>query len=177
MREVIPGKAAPGFLCFQIRHMKTDAQIHYDVLAELGWNPDVDAVEIGVAVKNGVVTLSGMVYSFEQKIAVEKAVKRVSGVRAVADELTIGPSNGKHREDCEIARDVLDALAWHRAVDDSRIKVTVDHGVVTLEGDVDTEYQREAAIAVVKPLTGIRWVNNRIDLRPLSRSVNPQSIY
>lgn len=161
----------------QNKYMKSDAQIHYDILAELQSNPDVDAAAVGIAVKNGVVTLAGMVYSFEGKVVLEKTVKRVSGVRAVADELVIGPSVGSHLEDCEVAQEIVAALASSPRVDSSGIKVVVDRGVVTLEGAVESELQRNAVMAIVRALTGVQWINNRLSLKAQIGSLQDYSIY
>src|SRR4249919_291240 len=105
--------------------MKTDAQIQKDVIAQLGWEPEVDASEIGVSVKNGVVTLTGIVNTFGKKIAAEKAAKRVSGVTAIAEEIQVGVSPAFRRTDTEIAAQILNALKWHTAVDETKIKVRV----------------------------------------------------
>lgn len=118
---------------------------------------------VGVAVKDGVVTLSGQVDSFARKLAVEKAARKILGVRAVAEEIKVPPVD--RRTDAEIAHAVATALAWHTAVQEDRIKIKVEGGVVTLDGEVEWNFQREAAVDAIKSLYGVRWVNNAITLK------------
>src|SRR5574337_221263 len=122
--------------------MKTDLEIQQDVINELKWQPFLKSANIGVAVKNGVVTLSGNVDNYSQKIGAEKAEKKVTGVRAIAEDIQIGVSPALEKTDVDIAESVVNALKWHSAVPDERIKVKVENGIVTLEGEVEWEYQR-----------------------------------
>jgi len=146
--------------------MKTDVEIQKDVMDELNWEPFLKATEIGVAVKNGVVTLSGKVDSYSKKISAEKAAKRVVGVKAVAEDIDVKlDSNGK-KSDSEIAEAVLNALKWHSAMQEDKIKIKVEDGWVTLEGEVEWEFQRNAAKSMVKDLMGVVGVLNNIKLRP-----------
>lgn len=147
--------------------MKTDYQIQKDVMAQLNWEPILDASEIGVAVKEGVVTLSGIVDTYTKKMAAEKAVKKVAGVRAVALDIQVGVSPMFKKTDSEIAETVLTALRLHTAVMDDRIKIKVEDGIVTLEGDAQWEYQRKAAKDAIQNLPGVRNVLNYIAVRPL----------
>jgi osmotically-inducible protein OsmY len=146
--------------------MKTNNTLQKDVIDELRWEPKTKDAEIGVAVKDGVVTLSGIVQSYAQKYAAERAAERVSGVRAVADELMVTlPSTGQ-RTDTEIAHAALSALDWDIEVPDQHVKVRVDDGWVWLEGDVEWQYQKYAAERAVRYLTGVRGVTNQIVLKP-----------
>jgi VCBS repeat-containing protein len=144
--------------------MKTDKQLQQDVLEELQWEPSVDANEIGVAVHDGIVTLSGFVPSYVEKLAAERAVGRVSGVKAVAEEIQVKLPGSSQRTDVDIAQAALSALEWNAALKD-KIKVKVEHGIVTLTGDVDWNYQRDTAKRSVENLTGVRRVHNQIKVR------------
>lgn len=142
--------------------MKTDVQIQKDVMAELSWEPILNACEIGVAVKNQVVTLSGTVDTSSKKLAAISAAKRVYGVKAVALDIEVHPANSKERNDSEIAQVVVKALFWSSRVPDEQISVKVDNGWVTLEGTVEWEYQKRAAEEVIEDLLGIKGVINNI---------------
>jgi osmotically-inducible protein OsmY len=146
--------------------MKTDAQLKKDVEAELEWDPVIDASHVGVAVADGVVTLTGHLDTFAEKYAAERAAQRVEGVKAVAVELDVKLVAGHQRSDGEIAAAVESALKWHALVPEDRIKVMVEKGWVTLSGEVDWEYQRAQAVKAVRPLTGVIGVANNIGLKP-----------
>lgn len=146
--------------------MKTDMEIQKDVMEELKWVPQLNATEIGVAVKNGIVTLSGTVDTYSKKISAEKAAKKISGVKAVAEEIEVKISPYEKRNDTEIAEAVLTALKWHSAVPHEKIKVKVEDGIVTLEGDVVWEYQRASARRAVVNLLGVRGINNFLKVVP-----------
>ena len=145
--------------------MKTDAQLKKDVQAELEWDPCIDAAHVGVAVQDGVVTLTGHLRTFAEKSAVERAVKRVAGVRGVAVELDVQLEPPHRVSDAEIAAAVQTAFKWHALVPEDRIHFTVEKGWVTLTGLVDWEHQRHNAEAAVRPLTGVLGVANKIHLR------------
>lgn len=146
--------------------MKTDAELKRDVEHELRWEPSVDEAHIGVTAKDGVVTLTGHVPAFAEKWAAEKAVKRVQGVRALAEELEIKlPKTGK-RTDEEIAAACLTALKNNWEVPDDKLRAVVERGCVTLEGEVAWQFQRDAAISAVRSLTGVTGVRNSILLKP-----------
>src|SRR5262249_18553427 len=115
----------------------SDFTIKQDVEAELRWEPSVNAAAIGVAVKDGIVTLTGRVANYAEKYAAARAAARVAGVKAVANELEVGLSSVDQRSDEEIARSVANALAWHTSVPPDRVKAQVSHGWVTLEGTVE----------------------------------------
>jgi osmotically-inducible protein OsmY len=146
--------------------MKTDAQLQKDVMDELKWEPLLTSSEVGVSVKNGVVTLSGLVDSYSKKLAAEKAVKRVQGVKAVAEDIQVGVSTGFRKTDAEIAEACIAALKWHTAVQEEKIKLKVEEGNVKLEGEVEWEYQRINARKAVENLTGVRSVINLITIKP-----------
>jgi osmotically-inducible protein OsmY len=144
--------------------MKTDAQIKKDVEAELEWDAAVDASNIGVVVDKGVVTLSGHLSSFAEKLAAEKAAMRVAGVNAVAVELDVRLGSDAHRTDGSIANAAETALKWHAMVPENRVKVLVEKGWVTLSGEVDWEFQRQNAADAVRALTGVIGLTNGIAL-------------
>jgi len=146
--------------------MKTDFEIQKDVMDELKWQPFLHAAEIGVSVKNGVVTLSGQVDTYGKKLAAENTAKKVSGVKAIAEDIQVGVSPAYHKSDAEIAEAVLNALKWHTAIPDDRIKVKVEDGFVKLEGEVDWEFQRASAKTAIQYLNGVRMVNNLLTVRP-----------
>ena len=149
--------------------MITDSNLQRDVMQELKDEPSVDASQIGVAAKSGVVTLTGVVASYAEKLAAEHAAKRVSGVQGVADDLTVRLPDGRQRIDADIAKAALDALRWNAWVPDDVVKVTVDKGWITLEGTVDWQYQRDAAADGVRHLTGVRGVTNVISINPRAK--------
>jgi osmotically-inducible protein OsmY len=143
---------------------RSDEAIREDVLLELKWDPKIKSTDIGVAVKNGVVTLAGFVSTFWELDAAEKAAKRVYGVRAVANDLEV--KLFWQRTDPEIGRDAIRALESHVSIPSDQIKVTVKNGKVTLEGMVDWEYQKELAQSAVKKLRGVAGVVNKIQVKP-----------
>ncbi|MBX6331257.1 MAG: BON domain-containing protein [Gemmatimonadaceae bacterium] len=145
---------------------KTDLQLQQDVLDELRWEPRVREDNIAIAVRNGVVTLSGRVESYAQKVAAERAVRRVAGVRGIADDLEVALPGTSERTDTEIARAAVAALEWDAEVPHERITVKVDEGYVTLEGTVDWFFQKWAAERAVRNLTGVKGVINHIELKP-----------
>ena len=146
--------------------MKNDLEIQQDVINHLKWQPSINSSNIGVAVKNGVVTLSGQVDTYYQKLAAENAAKKVTGVRAIAEDLQVGMSPAFHKTDAEIAESVLNALKWHSAVPENKIKVKVDDGFVTLEGQVEWEFQSSSAKSAVSNLLGVKNVINNIVIEP-----------
>ena len=146
--------------------MKNDRELQIDVLDELRWEPGVKATDIGATVKDGVVTLEGTVDSFAEKWAAEKAVKRLPGVRALAVELKVELPGSSERTDSDIARAAENALKWDVSVPYERIKVTMEQGLLTLEGEVDWEFQRSAAKRAVQYLTGVKGVTNMITIKP-----------
>jgi len=146
--------------------MKTDAQIQQDVMAELKWQPYLTASAIGVSVKDGVVTLSGEVESYFKKMKAEEAAKKVAGVKAIAEEIQINVSPLSKNTDADIAAAALHALKWHSAVQEEKIKITVEDGKVKLEGEVDWDYQRTSARTAVENLAGVKSIANFITVKP-----------
>jgi len=146
--------------------MKTDAQLRQDVLDELKWDPTVREAEIGVAVKGGVVTLSGYVEHYGQKYAAERAVERVSGLRALADSLKVKLPSSLQRSDTDIAHAAVRALDWDIEVPDKAVTAKVDDGWVTLHGTVEWQYQKTSAERAVRYLTGVKGVINQIAIQP-----------
>jgi len=146
--------------------MRSDSEIKQDVEAELRWDPDIDATDIAVAVKDGVVTLTGFVRSYAQKRQAETDAKRVAGVLGVANDIEVRLPIVNRRPDPEIARDVVSALQGELPYVADRIKVTVEGGSVTLEGDLEWHFQRERAEAVARRVRGVKSVTNSIRLTP-----------
>ncbi len=144
----------------------TDKEIQLAVLRELEWEPQVKSTEIGVAVKDGIVTLAGSVDSYTKRYDAERAAKRVAGVKAVVNDLEVQLPSSSERTDEDIARATVRALADHITVPRDRIKVTVRDGQITLEGDVEWQYQRQAAEAAVRNLPGVKGVINWITIKP-----------
>lgn len=146
--------------------MKTDAQIQKDVMEQMKWEPFLKPSEIGVSVNNGIVTLSGIVDSYAKKLHAEKATRRVSGVKAIAEDVQIGVSPLHKKTDTEIAAAVTNALQWNVAVINEMIRIKVENGVVTLEGEVEWDFQRSRAVKSIENLAGVCFVNNLIRLKP-----------
>ena len=147
--------------------MKTDSQLQQDVMAELKWEPAVHAAQIGVEVKDGVVTLAGEVGSFGEKWNAERAAQRVSGVQALTVELAVKLSEFGKRTDADIARSAETALGWSSSVPVNAVKVLVDAGKLTLSGNVEWQYQRQDAFDSVRYITGVTGVSNQIGIKPL----------
>ena len=146
--------------------MKTDNELQRSVMEELVWEPSVDAAEIGVSAESGIVTLSGTVKSLPQKWAAEKAAQRVSGVKAITDEIVVKLPGDSELGDTEIARAVVNALDWNASVPRGRVRVVVAHGWITLEGTVQFHYERVAAEYAVRGITGVKGVTNLISVKP-----------
>jgi osmotically-inducible protein OsmY len=146
--------------------MKSDQEIKRDVEDELRWDPDVDATDIGIAVKSGVVTLTGFVHTYNERYEAERAAKRVNGVVGIANDIEVRLRSIDERPDPEIARDAVAAIKAQLPISREKIKVTVSHGWVTLEGDVEWNYQRDAAERAVRRLKGMKGVTNQIHLKP-----------
>jgi osmotically-inducible protein OsmY len=145
---------------------RTDEQILHDVQDELKWDARLQPNEIGIIVKDGVVTLTGWVDSFVKKWAAERAAMRVAGVRAVANDVKVRLPAAAERTDADIAAAAVRALQWDSLVPDQSIKVKVSQGLVTLEGDVQWEFEKRAAERAVRNLAGVRGVVNLIKIRP-----------
>ena len=145
--------------------MKTDIQLKSDVTSELAWDPSINATAVGVMVKDGTVTLSGHLNTFAEKHAIERAVRRVAGVRGLALDLDVKLASDHKRNDTEIAEAAVTALRWHSWVPDDRIKVEVEDGWVKLRGEVDWHYQLASAEQSIRPLLGVRGLTNSITVK------------
>lgn len=141
---------------------ESDRKLRQDVVDELEWEPSIDARKIGVAVDNGIVTLTGHVSTFAQKATAERAIKHVHGVLAVANDVEVMLPVNAERDDADIARSVLNALEWNVSVPHDTIDIGVTKGWVTLEGAVEWYYQKRAAEEAVRVLSGVRGVTNKI---------------
>jgi len=147
--------------------MMSDSDVQRNVQDELKWEPGLThASKIGVGVKDGIVTLSGSVNSYFEKWAAERAAKRVYGVKALAEELEVELPDSTERTDSEIAQAAENALSWNVAVPSDRIQVMVEHGWLTLQGEVDSEYQRSGAERAVRGLIGLKGVLNDVIVKP-----------
>jgi osmotically-inducible protein OsmY len=146
--------------------MHADTKLQHDVLAQLEWEPSIDASQIGVAAKDNVVTLTGTVKTFTEKFKAERVAKLVYGVKGVANDIEVKIVGSNQRSDSEIAKAALNALKWDAEASAENIKVTVRSGWITLEGQLDWNYQRAAAERAVRRLIGINGVTNQITIRP-----------
>lgn len=143
---------------------RTDQEIQKDVLAELNWDAQVQPNEIGVSVKDGVVTLTGWVDSYLKKWSAEDAAHRVSGVKAVANDIEVKLAT--ERTDADIAEAAVNAVKWDALIPDDKIHVTVTKGWVTLKGEVEWQYEKQEAERVVRRLSGVKGVTNLITVMP-----------
>jgi len=143
-----------------------DSSLRQDILDELEFEPSIDANDIGVAVEDGVVTLSGHVPNYSQKQATERVVARVKGVRGIAEEIEVRYPGGSGVADDEIAKRVLNTLKWGTLLPDERVQVTVQKGWVTLTGKLDWNYQKVGAAHAIRDLKGVTGVTNKIELKP-----------
>ncbi|MFT7250840.1 MAG: osmotically-inducible protein OsmY [Flavobacterium sp.] len=153
--------------------MKTDAEIKNDVLDELAWQPNIDETQIGVIVEDGVVTLSGVVNNYSKKLAAEKAAKNIEGVKAVALDVEVKYGVDLKKTDKEIAKAVVDAYEWNSSVPEDEITIKVENGWVFLTGEVQWEYQKNAAKKAIEGLVGVRGINNSITLK---NSIMPKEV-
>ncbi len=145
--------------------MGKDSQLQSAVMDELRWEPSINAADIGVAAKEGVVTLTGFVRSYPEKQSAERAAKRVAGVKAVAEEIEIRLAGIHERTDPDIAKSAVAALAWNVIVPRDSVKVMVEKGWVTLEGEVGWQYQKMAAEDSVRNLPGVKGVSNLVQIK------------
>lgn len=154
--------------------MKTDSQIQADVMQELKWDPSVTHEHIGVAVADGIVTLSGVIPSYIEKSAAERAAQRVSGVKAVVEKIEVKLPGSFKRDDQDIAKAIVNQFKWHVQVPDDLVKVSVENGWVELLGEVDWDYQRTAAENCARGLTGVKGIANNITIR--AKRVQPEIV-
>jgi osmotically-inducible protein OsmY len=156
--------------------MKTNEELRNDVIEEIKWEPELKnlATEIGVAAKDGVITLTGIVDTYRKKIAAEKAAQRVSGVKVIASDIEVKVGSFGKKTDTEIAETVKNALRWNSAVNEDEIEVKVDNGWVYLDGKVEWEFERTSAQRNVENLVGVRGVTNNISLK--SKPIDTKTI-
>jgi osmotically-inducible protein OsmY len=143
-----------------------DQALKQKVRDELAWQPDFDESNIGVTVRAGFVTLTGHVKSYAEKYVAERAAGRVTGVRAIADEMEVRYLSGVDHDDAELARRALDVISWDLSVPKNRVKIKIEKGWVTLQGDVDWRFQKQAAEADIRNLPGVMGVSNAIEIKP-----------
>ncbi len=146
--------------------MKTDTQLQQDVINELKWEPAVHASQIGVEVKDGVVTLAGEVSSYVEKWNAERAAQRVIGVKAMAVEIKVKLSELGERTDADIAGSAENLLSWTSTLPADAVKVMVEGGWLTLSGEVEWQYQKQDAAERVRFLPGVIGINNEIFIKP-----------
>ncbi len=152
--------------------MNTDIQTRDDVQREIFYNPGINAASIGVAVQDGVVTLTGTVDTYAQKLEALRAAERIAQVKAVACELQVRLPGPHERTDTDLARATANVLAWNAFVPADRIRIAVDNGWIRLEGTVDWQYQKDAASDAVAYLTGVKGVENLVSVNPLASAGN-----
>ncbi|WP_321915688.1 BON domain-containing protein [Paraburkholderia sp. J11-2] len=145
--------------------MKSDEALRDEVARELAWDPEVDISRVDVSVQDRIVTLSGTVPGYAQKMAVRRAVERVAGCRAIVFELTVAPPPKLQHSDIDLAEAIVVALRWQAGLAESQVHIEVDRGCVTLVGEVDWGYQRNLAEKVVSRMRGVMGVVNRISVR------------
>ena len=146
--------------------MKTDSQLQQDLIAQLKWEPLLRSAEIGVSAKDGVVTLTGTVDSYAKKLEAEDAAKRVAGVKAVVEKIEVKfASNWAKKDDGDVANEIISAFKWNWEVPDDKVQARVERGWVTLEGEVEWNYQSDAAKKAVISLLGVTGVSNNIKLK------------
>jgi osmotically-inducible protein OsmY len=145
--------------------MKTDTQLQTDVIDELNFEPSINAAQIGVVAKDGIVTLSGHVHSYSEKWNAERAALRVSGVKALAIEIEVNLLGLSKRTDTDIARAAENVLSWTTFLPNKSVQLIVEDGWITLSGEVEWEYQRAASVDAVRHLTGVTGVSDNITIK------------
>jgi osmotically-inducible protein OsmY len=154
--------------------MKSDSEIERDVRDELQWDPDLNAEDIAISVKNGVVTLAGFTPSYTDRLEAEAAAKRVTGVLGVANDIEVRLPVVDQRPDPDIARDAVAALKAQLPISHDRIKVIVKDGWLTLEGAVEWQYQKSTAESAVRKVKGVKGVTNVITVKPKAEPADIQ---
>jgi osmotically-inducible protein OsmY len=140
--------------------IRSDVEIQQDVLEEMSWDQHINVSDIGVSVKEGVVTLTGLVDNYLVRLAAQNAALRVKGAHAVANDIEVRPHTSAERTDSDLALAALYALKWDAAIPTDKLDITVSHGYVTLRGEVEWPFQREAAERAIRRLAGIKGVTN-----------------
>ena len=154
--------------------MKNNAELQKDVQDAIKWEPLLNAAEIGVTVKDGVVTLTGNVDNYSKKSQAEDAAKNVAGVKAVVEKIEINYSSWGTTSDGDIAKEIISALKWNFEVPNDKVKVKVENGWVTLDGELPWNFQREAAKNAVSNLNGVKGVSNNIKIKSESEDAIEQ---
>jgi osmotically-inducible protein OsmY len=155
---------------------KTDMELKDDVIAELKYEPIVKVTDIGVLVKNGTVTLNGYVSSYVEKLEAVQAVKRIAGVKAIADDIEIQLPDSYHRTDSDIAAAANNQINWATLIPPGNVRVTVREGLITLEGEVEEWHQKTLAANVVRHLLGVKGVSNLLSLaQPIRKNIEPKA--
>ncbi len=154
--------------------MKTDSQIQADVIQELQWDPKVTHEHIGVSVSDAIVTLTGSVPTYVEKLAAEKAAQRVDGVKAVVEKIEVRLSKSDKRDDQDIAKAILNQFKWNVQVPDDLIKISVENGWVDLRGEVEWDFQRKAAEKCIRGLSGIKGISNHVSIK--EKGIQPEVI-
>lgn len=147
-----------------------DKELRLDIIDELDFEPGIDAADIGVAVADGVVTLTGHVRTYSERLTARAIVESIRGVRAIADDLEVRPAGTHVTTDDEIAKRVANLLAWNTSVPEEKVRVTASKGIVTLTGEVEWRYQSEAAERAIGGLSGIVGIRNHLTVRPAVRA-------
>lgn len=142
-----------------------DGTLRQDIIDELDFEPSIDAADIGVAVENGIVTLTGHVPTYAQKVTIEDVVRRVKGVKGIAEEIEVRPLGANQTADDEIAKRAINTINWNTSVPDNAVQVKVQKGWLTLTGKVEWQYQKTAASNAVRDLSGVVGVTNQIDIK------------
>ncbi|GLQ37110.1 BON domain-containing protein [Rhizobium albus] len=149
-----------------------DKTLRQTIIDALDFDPGLDSADIGVAVENGVVTLTGHVPTFDEKLTAEDLVKRIKGVRGIAQEIEVRPAGTHRTADDEIAKRALNVIRWNTTIPDEHIQVKVQKGWVTLTGKVEWQYQKNAAAGAVRGLSGVTGVSNMIEIRPRAEATD-----
>jgi osmotically-inducible protein OsmY len=149
-----------------------DKTLRQTIIDALDFDPGLDSADIGVAVENGVVTLTGHVPTFDEKLTAEDLVKRIKGVRGIAQEIEVRPAGTHRTADDEIAKRALNVIRWNTTIPDEHIQVKVQKGWVTLTGKVEWQYQKNAAASAVRGLSGVTGVSNMIEIRPRAEATD-----
>jgi len=147
--------------------MRTDGQIKQDILDELVFQPNIDETQIGVIVEDGVVTLTGIVDDFYKKVTAENVVKKIKGVKAVAEDIEVKYGTELQKTDKEIAKAIVRAFKWNTAVPEDKITIEVQNGWITLSGEVEFWYQKDTARCVINGIIGVKGITNNIDIKPV----------
>jgi osmotically-inducible protein OsmY len=150
----------------------TDKQLRLDIIDELDFEPSIDSADIGVAVDQGVVTLTGHVPTYADRIKALEIVESVIGVRAIADEIEVRPIGSHITADDEVAKRIVNTLTWNSSVPEEKVHVTVKQGHVTLEGEVEWRYQAEAAERAICRMTGVTGISNKLNVKPAIKAAD-----